>query len=140
MNSPWWENQISQLIGSLITMNCQYLVKTPPLSQECHYFWWKLEHFIAHCLSCHHIFGTVIFSLKSTAFALEFCCACKNHKKIYKSVNLQYLFLQFLETIRDSSLKDFPFPNIWWSLAGRHQFLGSSCCQIVPISFKQMHD
>lgn len=38
MNSPQWENQISWLIGSLITVNCRYLIKTLLLSQEGHYF------------------------------------------------------------------------------------------------------
>lgn len=38
MNSPQWENQISWLIGSLITVNCRYLIKILLLSQEGHYF------------------------------------------------------------------------------------------------------
>lgn len=59
-------------------MHYKYLIKTLLLSQEGQYS--LMEAGTLRCtLSCHNIFGTVIISLKSTAFALDFRCARKNN-------------------------------------------------------------
>lgn len=46
-NSPWWENQISWLVGSLIIMHCKYLIKILLFSQEGQYF--LIEVGTLHC-------------------------------------------------------------------------------------------